>query len=111
MVAMPVDLLRDGLVRTANEEKPERDALAAWGAAQGQTLEPPMSRPPPEGLCEMCHERAAAHLCLHCDRQVCARDVWIMLGLCRDCVTKEELHRARTAEAPAPDLDIKWIEE
>ncbi len=50
--------------------------------------------------------------CSHaCDRDACREDYWLMLGLCRECLTEEELAEARHREKPPPELDIKWVED
>lgn len=50
--------------------------------------------------------------CLHCHREVCKAHAWLMLGLCHECLTPEELHRARTGtERPRPALDVSWVED
>lgn len=113
---MGVDLIRDDLIRFAREEadEPTNAELEAWAAqahAQGKELpEPPKARRP-QGPCRLCQERPSAHRCVSCDRDACREDYWIMLGLCRDCLTEEELRTARERERRPPALDIKWVED
>lgn len=99
---MGVDLLRDGLLRASGRESPSgADATPA----------PVTPAVPEPGSCELCGAPAAAS-CVHCERRVCLADHWTMFGLCRSCLTPEEVERARAARLrPRPDLGIKWVEE
>lgn len=97
MSAVRVDLLRDGLLRA-----PEPEPGAAPAPEAPATLDAP---------CSFCTERAVSR-CVQCERPACAAHRWIMYGLCRACLTTEELHEAREAQAPPrPDLGIKWIQD
>ncbi len=113
---MGVDLLRDELIRfeRQGDEQPTNQELEEWAAqarAKGNELpEPPKARRP-EGPCRLCQERPSAHRCVACDRDACREDYWVMLGLCRECLTEEELAEARHREKTPPELDIKWVEE
>lgn len=103
---MPVDLLRDGLLRLEHEAPPPSVE------AQDPDAEPPPTRRPPEGACALCGERPAAERCVHCERAVCADEYWVMFGLCRECLTEDEMRRAHEERRrPRPDLGIKWIED
>ena len=97
MSAVRVDLLRDGLLRA-----PEPEAVA--------TAAPP-AQTPLELPCAFCDERAVSR-CVQCERPACAAHRWVMYGLCRACLTTEELHEGRAAkDPPRPDLGIKWIQD
>lgn len=97
---MRVDLLRDGLLRAP--AAPAASELAA-------------PAPPQDALaktCELCHERPGSMRCVHCQRTACPQDYWIMFGLCRSCLSEEEMARAREGRVHArPDLGIKWVDD
>ncbi len=100
---MPVDLLRDGLVQARAPAAPSEPAAEP-------KLEPATATP--LGTCDVCGERPATARCLNCEEPVCAADLWIMFGLCRRCLTEDEVRAARERKASArPDLGIKWIED
>lgn len=110
-----VDLLRDGLLRPRTEAAPPiRDELQEWmEEADERGLEVPaaLEAAAPQGRCGVCGERDAVALCHQCGQGVCAGDQWVMFGLCRACLTPEEVERARTRGRPRPDLGIKWVED
>lgn len=111
---MPVDLLRDELIRVRRAEPAEDVSdLARWAAealAAGRPVEPPRSTRAPQGPCAVCHEKPAGWVCLNCDRDVCAADAWYMLGLCRECLAPQDVERARQARAARrPALDVQWV--
>lgn len=102
---MEIDLLQDGLLNL-EREKPESES--PFPKLDAVLTEPPRQ---PSGTCPICNERESNRHCIHCDRDVCAQDHWVMLGLCKTCVTRKEMDEARNPEPKRPDLDIKWIEE
>lgn len=111
-----IDLLRDGLVKVrAGVAEPQRDALQEWAEEAdeaGVTVPEAAATPVAAGTCKLCNTRAATVVCLHCNNAVCAADHWIMFGLCRACLTPDEMRTAREAKAgPPPDLGIKWVDE
>jgi ribosomal protein S14 len=95
-----VDLLRDDILRVR----------------EADPLEAPPPSPMPEvaiqGRCALCGQHEATAACVHCGARVCGGDHWVMFGLCRACLTEDEMRAARAPKArPRPDLGIKWIEE
>jgi hypothetical protein len=103
---MEVDLIQDGLLRV-EREKPESES--PFPPRLDSAVQTPAHTP--SGICPVCNERPSNRHCLHCDRDVCAQDHWVMLGLCKTCVTKKEMADAREPTLRRPDLDIKWIED
>lgn len=101
---MEVDLLQDGLLRVEREKPESESPFPPVQAIQGPAHTP-------AGTCPICNERPANRHCLHCSRDVCAQDHWVMLGLCKTCVTRQEMDAARNPEPKRPELDIKWIED
>lgn len=108
---MPVDLLRDGLLRIPEgAETTITEELSSWISAQSDPAEPGSAAP--SGPCEVCQQRDAGFTCVNCSKKVCATDHWVMLGLCRVCVSEDEMRKAREArERARPDLGIKWVED
>ncbi len=41
------------------------------------------------GRCEICGARDAKYRCLKCGRMVCPSCYWIMLGVCKKCVSSD----------------------
>jgi ribosomal protein S14 len=111
----PVDLLRDGLLRPRHEAaQPVRDGLQEWmeeADERGQDVPSPVPPVRAEGPCAVCGQREATTVCHQCGQGVCGGDQWLMFGLCRACLTPEEMERARTKGRPRPDLGIKWVDE
>lgn len=114
-MVVPVDLLRDGLLRLQNDrQEPVRDALQEWAEdadERGVELASPVDAPAAAGSCALCDAREATSICVHCGKAVCGNDHWVMFGLCRACLTPDELREARERPAPKPDLGIKWVED
>ena len=111
-----VDLLRDGLLKVrAGVAEPERDALQEWAEAADEAgihVPEAPARAPAEGACAICNERDATAVCIQCGNGVCATDHWVMFGLCRACLTPDEVKRAREPKnGPPPSLGIKWVND
>jgi hypothetical protein len=111
-----VDLLDDGLIRFPDAAVgADNRALDEWArdsVAAGHELPQTRKVQRAHGPCALCKERPAHHRCVHCERGACKEDYWIMLGLCRDCVTEAEVAAAKEPRSrPRPDLGIKWVEE
>lgn len=110
-----VDLLRDGLVRPRNDAPSiVQDDLLEWAQIDNRDGAEPRVKPaamPTSGLCAVCAQRDASVTCHQCGRGVCAGDVWVMFGLCRECLTPDEVQTARTRGRPRPELGIKWIDD
>lgn len=110
---MGVDLIGDDLVRVRHEHpaptlEPEtpKQAAEAWSRSLADTPATDL------GTCVQCNQRPARLRCLNCQRAVCLDDAWTMLGLCKACLTPDEMRLAREgAHRKRPDLDIKWIED
>lgn len=110
---MGVDLIGDDLVRVRQEHPTPtlepatpKQAAQAWSASLAAT-------PPTDlGTCVRCHQRPARLRCVNCQRAVCLDDAWTMLGLCKECLTPDEMRTARQGgHLKRPDLGIKWIED
>ena len=43
------------------------------------------------GTCEVCEARKAKHRCIRCGKKACLTCYWIMLGICKECVTEEKM--------------------
>ena len=96
---MGVDLLRDGLLRVDVREEAVVVATNVTEAA-------------PAASCHVCATRPGVQECVSCKRPVCTQDLWVMYGLCRACLTEEELKKSREPKARArPELGIKWVED
>lgn len=106
MNAVEIDILQDGLLRV-EREKPE--AESPFPPKLDTAIQEPKHQP--AGTCPVCNQRPANRQCINCLRDVCAQDHWVMLGLCKTCVTRKEMDDARNPETKRPELDIKWIED
>jgi len=45
------------------------------------------------GKCRICHERPAQYRCIKCGTEVCATHYWLLLGLCKKCVSDDMLEK------------------
>lgn len=106
---MKVDFLRDGLLEVSKESSAQdSDATSPSAPTQGSEISPDLSR----GPCRLCNERPALEECLQCHQAVCLEDLWVMLRLCRGCLSEEQMREAQAlSKRPRPDLDIKWVED
>ena len=44
-----------------------------------------------EGTCHVCEIRDAKHRCIRCGNIACLACFWIMLGICKECITEEKM--------------------
>ncbi len=65
----------------------------------------------PMGKCEICGKRDAKFVCIKCGKKVCSSCYFSILGLCKECVSKEIVEKWKNKN---PDweniLGIKWID-
>ena len=43
----------------------------------------------PEGTCEICGKNKSTVVCLKCSRSICPSCYYKILGICKDCISKE----------------------
>lgn len=113
---MAVDLLRDDLVRVnPASTADEVSELARWAAEaleRGEAIAGERPARAASGPCALCGQKPAVLACVNCERPACREDSWFMLGLCRGCLSVEEVeHAQRLRKERRPDLGVKWIED
>lgn len=68
---------------------------------------PPAAPPADPTVCALCKVGKPRDACLQCGRPACAADLWIMLRLCRDCATDQDVERGQRDARPSAK---NWLE-
>ncbi|MEM4257584.1 MAG: hypothetical protein QXL17_00315 [Candidatus Thermoplasmatota archaeon] len=66
----------------------------------------------PEGMCRACGVNQAKAICIKCGNSVCISCYYSIIGLCRNCISKETVNQWK---AKKPNwktiLGVDWVDE
>ena len=68
------------------------EELRKWMEEHGVQIEKDTEdEEPVEGTCEICELRDAEYRCIRCGKIACMSCFWVMLGICKECITEEKM--------------------
>jgi hypothetical protein len=74
-----------------------------------KTSEKPKQKP--MGKCHICGEKEAKAICIKCDKFVCTKDYFHLVGLCKKCLSKEIGNKWKGTKSDwEKTLGVEWID-
>lgn len=65
----------------------------------------------PEGICQVCGVNTAKAVCIKCKKSICTSCYFTMVGLCKNCLSKETVDSWKTQKPNIKKiLEVDWVD-